>query len=94
MTIVAIVGSSETTMTKKTMISSKEMMTIVTIISSCKTIMTIWTMISNKEMLTTVTIVSGIDIMMTMIRNDKIMIIVIVDSSKETIDDNAGNDWK
>ena len=94
MIIVAIASSSVTKMTQKTMISSKEMMTIVTIISSSKTMMTRRTMISNKEMLTTVTIVSGIDIMMTMIRNDKIMIIVIVVSSKETIGDNAGNDWK
>ena len=32
--------------------------------------------------------------MMTMIRNEKIMTYVTVVGSKETIDDNAGNDWK
>ena len=94
MTIVTITSSSETTMTKKTMISSKEMMTIVTLVSSSKTIMTIRTMISNKEMLTTVTIVSSCDIMMTTITNEKIITIDTVFSSREAIVDNEDNDWK
>ena len=52
MTIVAIASSSETTMTKKTMTSNKEMMTIMTTARRSETMMTIKTMISNKEMLT------------------------------------------
>ena len=61
MTIVAIASSSETTMTKKTMISSKKMMTIVTIVSSSKTMMVIRTMIINKEMLTVASSKEAID---------------------------------
>ena len=94
MTIVTIASSSETTMAKMTMISSKEMMTIVTIVNSSKTMMTTWTMISNKEMLTTVTMVSSCDIMMTTIRNEKIVTIVTVFSSREAINNNEDNDWK
>ena len=94
MTIVTFASSSETTMTKKTMISSKEMMTIVTIVSSSKTMMTIRTMISNMEMLRTVTMVSSCDIMMTTIRNETIITIVTVFSSRVAIDDNEDNDWK
>ena len=82
MTIVTIASSSETTMTTETMISSKEMMTIVTIVSSSKT------------MRTTVTMVSSCDIMMTTIRNEKIITIVTVFSSREAIDDYEDNDWK
>ena len=93
-TIVAIAGSSATRMTKKKMISSKEMMTITTIISSSKTMTTIWTMTSNKKKLITVTIVSSSDIMTTTIKNEKIITFVTVVCSKEAIDDNADNDWK
>ena len=94
MTIVTIASSSETTMTKKTMISSNEMMTIVTIVNSSKTMMTIRTMISNMEMLTTVTMVRSCDIMMTTIKNEKIITIVTVFSSRVAIVDNENNDWK
>ena len=94
MTIVAIASSSETGITKKTMISNKEMMTIVTIVSSSKTMMAIRTMIINKEMLTTVRMVSSCDIMMTTIRNEKIITVVTVASNKEAIDDIEDNDWK
>ena len=69
-------------------------MTIVTIVSSSKTMMTVRTMISYKEMLTTVTIVSSCDIMMTTIRNEKIITIVTVFSSREAINNNEDNDWK
>ena len=81
-------------MSTETMTSSKEIMTIVTIVSSSKTMMTIRTMISNREMLTTVTMVSSCDIMMTTIRNEKIIKIVTVFSSREAIVDNENNDWK
>ena len=69
-------------------------MTSVIIVSSSKTMMTIRTVLSNKEMLTTVAMVSISDIMMTTIRNGKIITIVTVVSSKEAIDDNKDNDWK
>ena len=69
-------------------------MTIVTIASSSETTMTKKTMISSKEMLTTVTMVSSCDIMMTTIRNEKIILIVTVFSSRVAIVDNENNDWK
>ena len=94
MTIVTIASSSETSMTTETILSSKEMMSIVTVVSSSKTMVTIRTMISNKEMLTTVTMVSSCDIMMTTIRNEKIITIASVFSSREAIVDNENNDWK
>ena len=56
MTIVTIVGSSETMMTTKTMISNKEMFTIVTFVSSSVTMMTT---IRNQESMTNVIIVSS-----------------------------------
>ena len=69
-------------------------MTIVTFASSSETTMTMKTMIIGKEMLTTVTMVSSSDIMMTTIRNEKIITIVTVFSSREAIVDNEDNDWK
>ena len=93
MTIVAIASSSETTMTKKTMISNKEIMKIVTIVSSSKTRMVIRTMITNKEMLTSVTFVHSSELRLRR-RNETIITIVTVASNKEAIDDIEDNDWK
>ena len=70
------------------------MMTIVTFATSSETTMTKKTMIISKEMLTTVTMVCSSEIMMTTIRNEKIITIVTVFSSREAIDDNEYNDWK
>ena len=79
-------------MTTETILSSKGMMSIVTVVSSSKTMMTIRTMISNMEMLTTVTMVSSCDIMMTTIRNENIITIGTVFSSRVAIVDNENND--
>ena len=56
MTIVAIACSSVTAITKKTIISSKEMMTIVTIVSSSDIVMTT---IRNEKIITIVTVFSS-----------------------------------